>query len=223
MDHKTRRTGSLASWASGLWATLREQFGTVGQRRSEPVNDRAGLRRFLETRSNYVAQMSLYGYLRTRAGKLYPEYFQNDDFVRSVNSAKWLVWLACLSDLSVYAGGLLIQRSHGGAREVGALIEGLVGAILDDAGVPADADAEFLSQAQRVRARLAACDWTAVTDDDTPFSASPTALVRWAPVLESMKQFDEAIVRNSVRFRWQEIRRDLRRNLNADAVLHSAA
>lgn len=223
MDHKTRRIGSLASRASGVWGALREHFGTLGRRRSEPVNDRASLRRFLETRASYVAQMSLYGYLRTRAGKLYPEYFENDDFVRSVNGAKWLVWLACLSDLSVYAGGLLTQRSHRGAREVGPLIEELVAAILRDTGVPADADAEFLPQAQRVRARLAACDWSGVTDDDTPFSASPTALVRWAPVVESMKQFDEAIVRNSVRFRWQEVRRDLRRNLDAAAVLRSAA
>lgn len=222
MDHETLRSGRFARWARGLWAALREQFG-ARRRRSEPVNDRASLRRFLETRASYVAQTSLYGYLRTRAGKLYPEYFQNDDFVRAVNNAKWLIWLACLSDLSVYAGGLLAQRSRGGSREVGALIEGLMGAILDDTGVPPDADAEFLPQAQRVRARLAACDWSTVTDDDALFSASPNALVRWAPVVENLKALDEEIVKNSVRFRWQEIRRDLRRHLDAAAVLRSAA
>jgi hypothetical protein len=41
-------------------------------------------------------------------------------------------------------------------------------------------------------------------------------------VIENLKELDEEIVRNSVRFRWQEIRRDLRRNLNAEAVLRAA-
>jgi hypothetical protein len=46
--------------------------------------------------------------------------------------------------------------------------------------------------------------------------------VRWAPIVENLKELDEEIVKNSVRFRWQEIRRDLRRNLDAGAVLRSA-
>jgi hypothetical protein len=223
MNRKTLRAGRLGSWASGVWEALRDHFGALGRRRREPINDRAGLRRFLETRSNYVAQTSLYGYLRTRAGKLYPQYFVNDPFVRTVNTAKWHIWLACLSDLSVYAGGLLAQHAPAGSRAAGTLIKGLVGEILDDTGVPADADADFPAQAERVRARLAACDWAAVTDDAAPFSASPIALVRWAPVVENLKELDEEIVKNSVRFRWQEIRRALRRDLDGEAVLRSAA
>ena len=223
MSKPTTHVSGFKYWFHEVWTSLSDHFRTLGRHRAEPINDRASLRRFLETRASYVAQTSLYGYLRTRTGKLYPEYFQNDEFVRVVNGAKWLIWLACLSDLSVYAGGLLSQRSRGGAREVGALIEVLVGAILDDTGVPADVDAEFLPQVQRVRARIVACDWSAVTDDDAAFSASPTALARWAPVVENLKELDEEIVKNSVRFRWQEIRRDLRRNLDAEAVLRSSA
>lgn len=219
MNQEPLRTGRLTRWAFGLWGALREQFGR--RRQSEPVNDRASLRRFLETRSNYVAQISLYGYLRTRAGKLYPQYFEDNAFVRSVNAAKWHIWLACLSDLSVYAGGLLAQQAR--ADEAGALVRALVGAILDDTGVPPDADAEFSAEAERVRTRVAACDWAGVTDDAAPFSASPVALVRWAPVIETFKELDEDIVKNSIRFRWQEIRRELRRILDAAAVLRSVA
>lgn len=222
MHSETTRTGRLAHWARGLWEALRDYFGSVGRRRDEPVNDRASLRRFLETRASYVAQTSLYGYLRTRAGMIYPQLFDDDAFVRSINIAKWHIWLACLSDLSVYAGGLLARHSPAGTAEVGAVLEELVAAILDDTGIPADADAEFSVHAERVRARLAGCDWTAVTDDETPFSASPTALIRWAPIVDSLKELDEGIVRNSVRFRWQEIRRDLRRNLDAEAVLKAS-
>lgn len=217
-------TRPLGDKIRGLWEAMRDYFGSHRRRRrDEPVNDRASLRHFLETRASYVAQTSLYGYLRTRAGMTYPRLFDDDVFVRSVNIAKWHIWLACLSDLSVYAGGLLAQHAPTKTSEVGALMDTLVTAILHDAGTPADADNEFSAHAERVRARLAACAWAQVTDDEAAFSASPTALLRWAPIVDSLKELDEEIVRNSVRFRWQEIRRYLRRNLDAAAVMRAAS
>jgi hypothetical protein len=222
MHNETTRAGRLAHWIFNLWGAWRDYFGTLGRRREEPVHDRAGLRRFLETRASFVAQTSLYGYLRARAGMIYPQLFDDDGFVCATNIAKWHIWLACLSDLSVYAGGLLARQSRAKSPEVGALMEGLVGAILIETGAPVDAGEEFPTHAARVLARLAGCDWDRVADDETPFSESPTALVRWAPIVENLKELDEEIVRNSVRFRWQEIRRDLRRDLDAEAVLRSA-
>jgi hypothetical protein len=222
MTKPTTRAQRFAVWALGLREGLCDYFGTLGRRRSEPINDLATLRSFLQTRASYLAQTSLYSYLRTRAGMVYPQLFEDDEFVRSVNIAKWHVWLACLSDLSVYAGGLLARHSQALAPQVGALMTRVTSAILDDTGVPADADEQFASHADRVRARLASCEWARVDDDETPFSESPTALIRWAPIVENLKELDEEIVRNSVRFRWQEIRRELRRHLDAEAVLRSA-
>jgi hypothetical protein len=220
MHNEMTRVDKLANWTAGLWDALRDYFGSVGRRRrDEPVTDPASLQQFLETRASFVAQTSLYGYLRTRAGMIYPQLFENDEFVRSVNIAKWHIWLACLSDLSVYAGGLLVRHPGASPAAVGALIDQVVTAILAKTGTPADAGDEFAAHAERVRARVAACDWNEVTDDETAFSASPTALIRWAPIVENLKELDEDIVRNSVRFRWQEIRRDLRRNLDVEAVL----
>ena len=223
MDNDTKTSERrFAGWAANLWGSLRDYFGSIGRRRDEPVNDRAGLKRFLNTRASYVAQTSLYGYLRTRAGMIYPQLFDNDAFVHSINIAKWHIWLACLSDISVYAGGLLLQRASASTPEVAECIQQSVAAILAETGIPPDADAEFPAHAERVRARLASCDWNRVADDETPFSESPAALIRWAPVIENLKQLDEEIVKNSVRFRWQEIRRDLRRNLDAEGALRAA-
>jgi len=221
MDNEATRAGRLAKLASHLRDGWRDYFGSFGRRRNEPVNDDAGLRGYLETRASYLAQTSLYGYLRTRAGMIYPQLFDNDEYVQSINIAKWHIWLACLSDLSVYAGGLLARRSQAPSSEVGALMQGVVRKIIEDTGIPADAGEDFAAHAARVQARLAGCDWPRVTDDETAFSESPTALIRWAPVVENLKELDEEIVRNSVRFRWQEIRRDLRANLDAEAVLRS--
>jgi hypothetical protein len=202
-----------------LWTTLLDYLGAGRGRHATPITGHDGLQRFLETRSNYVAQTSLYGYLRTRAGMRFPELFTDDVFVASINIAKWQLWLACLADLSIYAGGLLAQRTQAPPEQIRALMSGVVESILEATGVPADAGSEFAAGVQRVRARIALCDWARVHDDETAFSESPAALVRHAPIVDELKQLDEPIVRNSVRFRWQDVRRELRRDLDAVAVL----
>jgi hypothetical protein len=212
---------------SELPQMLSKAFGALrklGARRARAraVVDRAGLRQFLETRASYVAQMSLYGYLRTRAGMRYPELFDDDVFVASVNIAKWQIWLACLSDLAVYAGFLMLHRTKAPVDQVRALMCDVLGDALAATGIPVDAGPEFAPHADRVRARLALCDWHAIGDDASAFSESPDALVHWAPVVDELKQLDTEIVRNSMRFRWQEVRRDLRRDLHADDVLGRA-
>ncbi|MGH8740669.1 MAG: hypothetical protein ACREUN_07145 [Burkholderiales bacterium] len=196
----------------GFWTSLLKK-------RTTSITDRAGLRRFLETRANLVAQATLYGYLRTRAGMRYPQLFSDDTFVRSINIAKWQLWLACLADLAVYSGGLVASRSGARPEVMAELMRGVVEEILCATGTPADAGAEFPAGSQQVRARLALCDWARVPDDETAFSESPAALVRHAPVIDELKALDEPIVRNSVRFRWQEVRRELRRDLDAAAVI----
>jgi hypothetical protein len=192
------------------------------KRRLQPIRDPSALRGFLQTRASYVAQMTLYGYLRTRSGVRFPELFDNDHFVASINIAKWHVWLACLSDLAAYAGGMLRRNGHASSAAVGELVQRLVEDILAETGKPADAGPEFPAHADRVRARLALCDWAAQADGDGPFVESPGALVYWAPIVDELKVLDEEIVRNSVRFRWNEIREQMRRTLDAHAVMGTA-
>ncbi len=202
-----------------LWSTIRDYIGIGRRRRLVPIVDCDGLRRFIETRASHVAQTSLYGYVRTRAGMRYPELFHDDGFVGSINIAKWQMWLACLSDLAVFAGGVLVRGRPAAAARAGSLVREVVAEILAGVGVPADAGPAFAETAQAVLARIDACDWAAVPDDGAAFTESPPALVRWAPIVDELKELDEPIVLNSVRFRWQEVRRDLRQVLDAEAVL----
>lgn len=215
--------GWLARLGSGdVWSKIRDYLGASRWNRRDRVADRAALQYYLSTRASHVAQTSLYGYLKTRAGTRFPELFSSDEFVRSINLAKWSIWLACLSDLAVYAGGLLAARSGASQAEIGKLMCESMDAILADTGVPADASPEYPRLADQVRNRLRACDWSSVRDDESPFSESPGALVQWAPVIEEFKRLDGEIVRNSVRFRWQEVRRDLRQDLDAEALIASS-
>jgi len=205
-----------------IWSWLRDYLGVARRGRRSPVVDADSLRNFLETRASHVAQTSLYGYIRTRAGTRYPELFENDEFIASVNIAKWQLWLACLSDLAVYAGGLLQTRAHAPPRRVGSVVTAAVEAAIAATGTPPDAGEAYADGVKQVRDRLAKTEWAAVTDDEEPFCESPEALVKWAPIVDELKQYDTEIVQNSVRFRWQEVRRELREELDADAVLASA-
>jgi hypothetical protein len=202
-----------------LWSSIRDYLGGRHRRGREPIVDPAGLRTFLETRASFVAQMSLYGYLRTRAGSRYPELFQDDAFVASINIAKWQMWLACLSDISVYAGGSLVRRAPEAAPRIAPLMHRLVTEILAETGLPGDAGPDFAPGAERILTRLALTDWTTVEDDGSAFTESPAALVRWSPIIDDLKKLDEPIVLNSVRFRWQEVRRHFRDQLDAQSVL----
>ena len=200
-------------------SVLAEYLGAGGAGRKRRIADLEALGHFLDTRASHVAQTTLYGYLRTRAGTRFPVLFENDAFVVSINHAKWQMWLACLSDLSVFAGGLLALRSRANSAAAGAAVRRAVEGILERTGTPDDSGPLFAEGAETVRNRLSRCAWHALADDESEFTASPEALVRHAPIIPELMALDEEIVRNSVRFRWQEIRRELRARLDADAVL----
>ncbi|MGD9868459.1 MAG: hypothetical protein AB7U38_10730 [Hyphomicrobiales bacterium] len=221
MEQAAAPRPGIAQRVNNVVSALREFFITGRKKRQQPIVDREGLALFLDQRASYVAQMSLYGYLRTRAGVRYFELFHKDDFIAMLNVAKWHVWLDCLGDLSVYCGGMLLQGSGAPKQKVGELMQEVVEDLLTKTAVPPDSGPKFSAHADKLRKRIAACKWEKVTDDGVPFSESPKSVVKWAPIIEKLKELDESIVINSVRFRWQEVRRDVRKYLDAAAVMSS--
>lgn len=221
MTETPRRLIDVLLNPSALWQLVKEYFDVSRLRRTTPIHNKQALSEFISTRASFVAQTSLYGYLRTRAGMRYPELFDDDPFVISINIAKWQMWLACLSDLAVYAGGLLMKNPQAKEEVVADLIKEIVNGILEETGQPEDAGDKFIESANQVRQRLALCEFQNISDDEQAFSHSPPALVEWAPIIDELKKMDEDIVINSVRFRWQKVRQDLRQALNSDELLNS--
>lgn len=219
MNQIFQKDSGIIRRAGEIVGAMREFFITNRKKRQEPVIDPESLGRFLDQRASYVAQMSLYGYLRTRAGVRYFELFHKDDFIAMLNVGKWHVWLDCLADLAIFAGGLLHHRTGAPPKQVGKLIDRVVAEIIAKTGIPEDSGPEFKSHAEQVRKRIAKVNWPKVADGEGPFSESPRSVVKWAPIIETLKELDEDIVINSVRFRWQEVRRDLRKHLDAEAVM----
>jgi hypothetical protein len=183
------------------------------------IDSAAKLRDFIDSHSSHVAQTSLYGYLKARAGTRFPDLFEHDEFLVSINHAKWQVWAATMSDLTVFAGGLVRDRSGAPNDTVDALMEWIIEEIVARTGIPTDSGPDFAASIDNLRARITTCDFSQVGDDAAAFTESPRALVTFAPVIEKFKRLDAEIVRNSVRFRWIEVRRSLRSLLDADAVI----
>ena len=61
------------------------------------------LEEFIQSKSAWVTQVTLYGYLKTRMGTRYVLHFENDEFMSSVNLAKWNIYSVALQDLTLYA------------------------------------------------------------------------------------------------------------------------
>ena len=57
---------------------------------------------FIQSKSAWVTQVTLYGYLKTRMGTRYVLHFENDKFMGSVNLAKWNIYSVALQDLSLF-------------------------------------------------------------------------------------------------------------------------
>lgn len=201
-------------------ATIVERFGPRFERHRLDTPER--LADFLRTRASYVAQTSLYGYLKTRMGTSYRVYFEDDTFSASIRMAAVKLFLSCLADLTVFAAALcerdgplppdgaaaLAQHCFRRAAEKG----------LADTGTGA-VPAETL---ERFDLRLRATDWPAAAADGRhAFAGSEADLVRFAPVIDEYKELDREIVMNSIRFRWRDVRDQLRRRIDAPALGHA--
>ena len=66
------------------------------------INNIDQLENFIQTKSAWVAQVTLYGYLKTRMGTRYVLHFENDEFMKSVNLAKWNIYAVALQDLTFF-------------------------------------------------------------------------------------------------------------------------
>jgi hypothetical protein len=172
---------------------------------------------FLHQRAAYMAQSTLFGYLRTRMGIGFQNFLQDERFAAEIADARLRVFVACLGDLTIFAVALAGAegRLDDPARIRAA--ERCFGTALDRALEPGDrlkaADAA-LGFSRRARS----VDWAGAHLGEAAFGTSPAALSNAAPVSERYRRADREIVMNSMRFHWREVREELRRAIDAPAM-----
>ena len=173
---------------------------------------------FIQTRSAYVAQTSLYGYLKTRMGTRFRQIFEDEEFLPSINSAKWRTYAACLSDLAVFAAATAGINNGLSDREITNLarycFETAVRQTFDDAEAGKMRD-EITA---RFDMRISSVVWHDGAAGENAFTSSPLELINSAPIAEEFKQLDREIVTNSIRFRWRDVREQLRKRIEREAI-----
>jgi len=186
----------------------------------KPLDNVESASGFVSSRAAFVAQTTLYGYVRTRAGTRYTALFDDDLFARSLNIAKWHLFLACAADLAGYVAARCRDRLDTESEQALAL------SFLQSALAEYDAPARTVPDWEEAVARAESKLRLVRPDPEDPeaaFSGSEDALIHWAPIADELKILDEGIVRNSIRFKWKDIRAQLANLLQADAVAEDFA
>jgi hypothetical protein len=204
---------------------LRDYFSVMGTaflfwRRAPKLTDSGALAAFCLQRASYVAQTTLYGYLRTRAGLQHFNLFTDKKFTALLKPARTRLVLVCLDDLAIYAAALVPQASKPQRETLAAEIfaHGVVH-LADE--LPAD---ELQKARQDFEAHSHLIDWAARAAPDkgvAAFRKSAEALIELAPIVEALKKYDDEIVTNSMHFKWHGVRAQLRERLDGDALLAS--
>lgn len=186
----------------------------------KPLDDVESASGFVGTRAAFVAQTTLYGYVRTRAGTRYTQLFDDDLFAQSLNIAKWQLFLACAADLANYvAAGCRERLDEDSERELALSFLRSALAEYDEPARTVPDWAEAVARAES-RLRLVRPD---PEDPVVAFRGSEDALIHWAPIADELKIHDEGIVRNSIRFKWKDIRIQLTASLKSNAVAEDFA
>ncbi len=188
-------------------------------RRPPPVVTVSDLVEYSETRAKFVAQTSLYGYIKTRAGTRYVSLMEDDTFVHSVNIAKWEIYLACLCDFATYAANRVGRSESATDDETCALAIHIVDTATASEEIPAERAQGFGDIQSAFAARAQLTKWSDDMVGDAAFQGSLSALVEWAPIADELKIHDVEIVKNSMRFRWKKVRDQFEQILDAGAVL----
>jgi len=198
----------------------RNYFGQMNFRRDAgPIDTLAEVERYAATRSAFVTQKKLYGYLKTRMGTQYSKVFADDVFVRSISIANHRIYPAALSDLTIFC---VAQALDGHPSAKAEDREGIAlecfrnGLAANREGRPEPVDEEGL--AAEFAARLAETDWHGRALKAENFTLSPRALVRWAPIAPELKKYDAEIVANSMKYAWLDIRARYLKRLRREAV-----
>ena len=67
---------------------LKPLLRTLGFIRLPRIENRDQLIEFIDSRASYVSQVTLYTYVKARAGTQYPKLFSNEDFLTSLRIAR---------------------------------------------------------------------------------------------------------------------------------------
>ena len=176
------------------------------------INSKSDLQKFIQQRSAHVTQNTLYGYLKTRMGHKFTLMVEDEQFSKSINIAKWNIYMVALADCAFYTFSFLISEKNlknNDCKDIYLNIikneknSGLGHEIFEKA------KSDFLERYEKVNFRN--------YYKDRPFKESCSALYTWSPIADELKVLDKEIVLNSMKLKWNLVDdefKKLTKNLN---------
>ena len=165
---------------------------------------------FIQKKSAWISQVTLYSYLKTRMGTRYVLHFDNEKLLSSINKAKWNIYSVALQDLTFFSFSYLNAIYN---YEDIIKSKDIFHSILDNEkknGMPEEvydsAKISFDERFQKV-------DWKKHYNS-LPFNDSALALYKWAPIADELKILDRKIVLNSMILKWDNIKDEFTKLIN---------
>ena len=174
------------------------------------IKNLSDLESFIQKKSAWISQVTLYSYLKTRMGTKYVLHFDNEKLLSSINKAKWNIYSVALQDLTFFSFSYLNATYN---YEDIIKSKDIFHSILDNEkknGMPEEvydsAKISFDERFQKV-------DWKKHYNS-LPFNDSALALYKWAPIADELKTLDRKIVLNSMILKWDNIKDEFTKLIN---------
>ena len=178
--------------------------------KTKKIQNYDDLKDFIQKKSAWVSQVTLYGYLKTRMGAKYVLMFEDEIFLSSINKAKWNIYAVCLQDLTFYTISYLKNERNIHDTEKS---DEIYHQILDEE-LKNEIPKEIYEKAkEQFSERYKKINWNDYYKS-LPFNTSALALYQWSPIAEELKILDKKIVLNSIILKWDNIKKEFNNIVN---------
>ena len=173
--------------------------GILPKKKIKNIDD---LKSFIQKKSAWVSQVTLYNYLKTRMGTKWVLHFDDEKFLASINQAKWNIYSVALQDLTFYSLSYLsVFYDYKKTNNAKNIYEEILNQELAN-GMPEEV---VVSAKKKFTERLDKINWNDYYKS-WPFNESALTLYEWAPIAEELKALDRKIVLNSMILKWDNIK-----------------
>ena len=188
-----------------------------GLRPKQPLTKQSELIEFMHRNASFVSQVTLLTYIKARAGTQYPKLFENPEYLESIEIARSHLYASCVADLVFY-----VINEHCLNEIQKTAIHIILSKLVDQVFSFANCDENIIKQSDEMKKQ---CEKNLKTlrieaIDHKLFKMSSDTFFRWAPMAEEFKKDDEEIMRNSIYFRWIEVRRELRERIRPRLIFN---
>ncbi|MDB9752344.1 esterase [Pelagibacteraceae bacterium] len=169
------------------------------------ISSKKELQNFIQERAAHVTQTTLYGYLKTRIGTRYQLMLDDEKYSESVNIAKWNVYMAALSDLTLYVFSYLMDQKKLKQNDAEEIFINIIHNELKNG-----LSEELLSNTKKeFSLKIKTIEWNKFYLEK-PFKNSGLALYDWSPIADDLKVLDKEIVLNSIMLKWNLVENDFK-------------